>query len=50
MKAKTIEEVIKNRPANGVLERALAEEYKVIFIAFCLAYSLDATFSIHEKQ
>ena len=34
VKAKTVEEVIKNSPAAGVLDRALAEEYKVIFIAF----------------
>ena len=34
VKAKTVEEVIKNRPAAGVLDRALAEEYKVIIIAF----------------
>ena len=34
VKAKTVEEVIKNSPAAGVLDGALAEEYKVIFIAF----------------
>ena len=30
VKAKTVEEVIKNRPATGILDNALAVEYKVI--------------------
>ena len=30
VKAKTAEEVIKNRPAAGILDNALAVEYKVI--------------------
>lgn len=34
VKAKTVEEVIKNRPAAGILDRALAKEYRVIFNAF----------------
>ena len=44
VKAKTVEEVIKNRPAAGVLDRALAEEHKVICTAllYCI-YSLDVT-------
>lgn len=30
VKAKTVEEVVKNRPAAGILDTALAVEYKVI--------------------
>ena len=44
VKAKTVEEVIKNRPAAGVLDRALAEEHKVICTAlfYCIC-SIDVT-------
>ena len=31
VKAKTVEEVVKNRPAAGILDTALAAEYKVLY-------------------
>lgn len=40
VKAKSVREVIKNRPAAGILDKALAEEYRVIFNVLCIAYSL----------
>ena len=51
VKAKTVGEVIKNRPAAGILDAALAEEYKVIYyFSLLFMVQLNKLFHVNTNE